>query len=364
MTVFILSVVVVLVVSAVCSLTEAALYSVRLPYIRRLADSGTTSGAVLLKLKQNMGRPIAAILILNTAANTAGAAVAGAQANHLFGERVLLVFSVLFTLSVLFFSEIIPKMVGVLHSRPVARHAAVPLNALVTVLHPIISMVERVSKWLKPKGRLIAAPEEEVRQFAMLSAEEGSIMQLEAELVKNALALDKVTAREIMTPRTVVEKLSDATTVRDAAREVGKAVYSRIPIFDDEDPETWVGVVLTRDVLAAYARNELDVTLSSLARPIDFIPEQTPGHVLLRKFIKTRRHLFAVANEYGGVVGVVTLEDILESVIGQEIMDEVDVTEDLQELAKHRRKRQIQEAEAGHEAAPASEQESEPRDRS
>ncbi len=356
MTIFIVSVATVLVVSALCSLTEASLYSVRLPYIRRLAEGGSSAGAVLLKFKQNMGRPIAAILVLNTAANTAGAAVAGAQANHLFGEHVLLVFSVLFTLSVLFFSEIIPKMVGVLHARPVARHTALPLNALITLLRPIISLVEHVSKRLKPKGPLIAAPEDEVRQFAMLSAEEGSIMQVEAELVKNALALDKVTARDVMTPRPVVEKLSDALTVRDAVHDAQKTVYSRIPVFSDDDPETWVGVVLSRDVLAAHARNELDRTLGSLARPIDFISEKTPGHVLLRKFIKTRRHLFAVADEYGGVVGVVTLEDVVESVIGQEIMDEVDVTADLQDFAKQRRKRNLPEGEFG-KHAPAKENE-------
>lgn len=357
MTIFIVSVVTVLLVSAMCSLTEAALYSVRLPYIRRLAEGGSSSGAVLLKFKQNMGRPIAAILVLNTAANTAGAAVAGAQANHLFGEHVLLLFSVLFTLSVLFFSEIIPKMVGVLHARPVARQTAIPLDLLITLLHPIITVVERVSKKLKPKGRLITAPEDEVRQFAMLSAEEGSILQVEAEIVKNALALDEVTARDVMTPRPVVEKLSDAMTVRDAVHDAQKAVYSRIPVYSEDDPENWVGVVLSRDILAAHARGELDATLGSIARPIDFISEDTPGHILLRKFIKTRRHLFAVADEYGGVVGVVTLEDVVESVIGQEIMDEVDVTADLQDFAKQRRKRNVPETELGQQA-PATENKS------
>lgn len=341
MTLFIVSVATVLLVSAACSLTEAALYSVRLPYIRRLVEAGSPAGTVLKKFKENMERPIAAILILNTAANTAGAAVAGAQANALFGERVLVAFSASFTLAVLFFSEIVPKMMGVVYSRPVAHYLAIPLNALATLLHPVISVVEQVSKVLKPKGPIFAAPEDEVRQLAMLSAEEGSILQLEADLVKNVLALDKITAREIMTPRPVVEKLPDDTTAGQAAKDVEEWIFSRIPIYSATDPEKWVGVVLSRDILSAVAKGDLDANLGSLARPLEFVSEQTPGHVLLKKFLKSRRHLFAVADEYGGVVGIVSLEDILESVIGQEIMDEVDVTADLQELAKQRRRREL-----------------------
>lgn len=349
MVLFIVSVATVLLVSAACSLTEAALYSVRLTYVRRLVETGSTSGLLLKKFKDNMERPIAAILILNTAANTAGASIAGAQANHLFGDSVIIGFSVSFTLAVLFFSEIIPKMLGVVYSRRVAQYFAVPLNAVMTLLYPLIRIVEGVSKWFKPRGPVIAAPEDEVRHLAMLSAEEGSILQLEAELVKNVLALDKITAREIMTPRPVVEKLPADTTAGEASRTVKEWIFSRIPIVASDDPEKWVGVVLSRDILAALARDDFDATLGSLSRPIDFVSEQTPGHVLLRKFLKTRRHLFAVADEYGSVVGIVTLEDILEALIGQEIMDEVDVTPDLQELAKQRRRRQLREGDQGDE---------------
>lgn len=341
MTIFIVSVATVLLVSAMCSLSEASLYSVRLPFVRRLAETGNRSGVVLKKFKENMERPIAAILILNTAANTAGAAVAGAQANRLFGENVLIAFSVTFTFAVLFFSEIVPKMLGVVYARPVAQHFAIPLNALVTILHPVIRLVDAVSRRLKPKGPVIAAPEDEVRHLAMLSAEEGSILQLEADLVKNVLALDKTTAREIMTPRPVVEKLAEDTTVRNAARAIPEWIYSRIPIYAADDPEQWVGVVLSREILDALAHDDFDKPLKALARPLDLVSDQTPGHILLRQFLKTRRHLFAVADEFGSVVGIVTLEDILESVIGQEIMDEVDVTPDLQQLAKQRRRREL-----------------------
>lgn len=344
MTLFVLSVLTVLLVSATCSLTEAALYSVRLPYVRRLVETESRAGRVLQRFKLNMERPIAAILILNTAANTAGAAIAGAQASHLFGEH-LLVFSLSFTLAVLFLSEIIPKVLGVVYNRPVAHHLAVPLEGVVALLYPLIALVETISKKLKPKGPVIAFPEEEVQHMAMLSAEEGSILRLEAELVKNVLALDQVMARDIMTPRTVVQKLPADTTVREASRMIKEWTFSRIPIYAPDDPEKWVGVVLSRDILNALAHDDFERVLGSLARPIDFVHEKTRGHVLLRIFLRNRRHLSGVVDEYGSVVGIVTLEDLLESFLGQEIMDEVDVTADLQELAKRRSQQRIREEE-------------------
>lgn len=338
MTLFLVTIVVVMVVSATCSLTEAALYSVRLPYVRHLAESGSRAGKTLARFKEQMDRPVAAILILNTIGNTAGAAIAGALASELFGARILIVFSVTFTLSILFFAEIIPKILGVVYNRGVAKTLALPLNGLVTLLHPLLLAVEALSTWLRPKRPIIAFPEEEVWQMAMLSAEEGSILRLEAELVKNALALDQVTAEDIMTPRTVVQKLSSDLTVREASHEIQDWTFSRIPLYDPEDPEKWVGVVLSRDILNALAHDRFDQKLAELSRPIDFVHERTRGHVLLRDFLRTRRHLSAVVDEYGSVVGIVSLEDILESVLGQEIMDEVDVTADLQELAKRRRR--------------------------
>lgn len=198
MTLFIVSVLVVMVVSAICSLSEAAMYAVRLPYVRQITEEGSSAGQTLTGFKENMERPISAILIVNTVANTAGAAVAGAQARILFGESSLLWFSLCFTLGVLFFSEIIPKVLGVVHNRPIATALARPWAAAIKLLYPVIWLVEHLSRLLKPREDL-AAPEEEVHQFAMLSAEEGSIMPYEAKMVSNVLRLDEVKTRDIMT---------------------------------------------------------------------------------------------------------------------------------------------------------------------
>ena len=167
-----------------------------------------------------------------------------------------------------------------------------------------------------------------------MSAEEGSILPLEAELVRNVLRLNDVTAKEIMTPRTVVYKLDASRTVAEVAAEVGHAPHSRIPIHAPENPEDWIGQVLKEEVLGYMARDEYDVRLEALAKPLGYVPELVPGHQLLSEFLRRRVHLLAVVDEYGGMAGVVTLEDVMESLLGEEIVDETDRVVDLQQAAR------------------------------
>lgn len=341
MTLFIVSVALVLLVSALCSLTEAALYSVRRAYVRQLAASGSRAGKILLHFKENMEQPITAILIINTAANTAGAAVAGAQAAKLFGDQTpfgipaVVLFSVLFTIAVLLFSEIMPKVAGVSYGTTIARLASIPLAAVIRALKPLVWAVQSVSKVVRRRSPVPQAPEEEVRQIALLSAEEGSILPLEAKLVRNVLALNEVRARDIMTPRTVVFSLAAGTPVAEVGEQIMAVPYTRIPIWD-EDPENWTGIVLKHDILACLARDEFDTRLESIKKPLGFVPEGALGHRLLHTFIQGRRHLLAVVDEYGGILGVVSLEDVMESLIGAEIVDETDLFADMQQVARRR----------------------------
>ena len=335
MDLFITSVAVVLVVSALCSLSEAALYAVAPGYVRQLADSGNVRGRLLTRFKENMGPPITAILILNTVANTAGAAIAGAQARFLFGESALLWFSALFTLAVLVLSEIIPKVVGVTRNRVVSRAIAVPLSGVVRALWPFVWLSQRFSDALV-SSREPVAPESEVWRIADLSAEEGSILPSEAALVKNVLRLDEIKARDIMTPRTVVFKQPNNLTVKDISKDAWALPHARIPIHDAVDTENWTGQVLRRDILACLGRDQFDVTLAALAKPLEFVPETLPGHELLQQFLKRRKHLFGVLDEHGHVIGIVTLEDVLESLIGEEIVDETDNVVDMREVARKR----------------------------
>ena len=336
MTVLIVSVAIVLLVSGLCSLSEAAIYAVRMPYVRNLTEAGTMSGRLLMGFKENMEQPISAILVINTVANTAGAAVAGAQAHTLYGEASMLWFSACFTLAVLVIAEIIPKIVGVAYSERVSRLVALPLHVMTRVLLPLVWVIQQMSQYLKPSKPLQAAPEEEVEQLARMSAEEGSILAEEADLVQNVLHLNDVTAREIMTPRPVVLKFPAGMTVQQVSERTAEWTYSRIPVFADDDPEIWVGFVLRRDILACLAKDEFDVALESICRPLLFVDEGTAGHVLLKSFVRRKTHIFGVTDWFGDLIGIVTLEDVVESLIGEEIVDEVDSAVDMQEVARLR----------------------------
>ncbi len=173
-----------------------------------------------------------------------------------------------------------------------------------------------------------------------MSAEEGSILPIEAELVQHVLKLNDVTAQQIMTPRSVVRRFRANTTLREVGEEMAagriKWTNARVPITDSDDDNVWCGVVLRRDVLAHLAHDEFDRTLQSLAKPLHRVPSTTPGHVLLKSFLNRRSHLFVVTSEADEIVGIVTLEDVMESLIGEEIVDEVDVVVDMQELARRR----------------------------
>jgi CBS domain containing-hemolysin-like protein len=318
MELFITAVAIVLIVSALCSLSEAALYSVAPAYVRQLAESGTTQGRLLTRFKQNIGPPITAILVMNTVANTAGASIAGAQARFLFGESALLWFSALFTLAVLVLAEIIPKVIGVSRNRAVSRMMAIPLDGLVRALWPFVRLTQRFSGAIAG-GREPVAPESEIGRIADLSAEEGSILQSEATLVKNVLKLDEIRARDIMTPRTVVFKQPDNLTVEEISKEAWALPYARIPVHDAEETDDWTGLVLRR-------------------------PETLPGHTLLNQFLRRRKHLFGVIDEYGNIIGIVTMEDVLESLIGEEIVDETDKVVDMREVARKRSQQQYGDA--------------------
>ena len=336
MTLLLVTVAAVLLVSGLCSLTEAALYSVRVSYVRNLADSGSRAGAILNVFKAGMERPIAAILIVNTVANTAGATIAGALAEKELGHGALIWFAAGFTLCVLVFAEILPKIAGVAFSQGVTRTVAVGLQAVGFVLGPLVWLVQTASRIVLPTAHIAIAPEDEVRHMARMSAEEGSILPIEAELVQNVLKLNDLFAKEIMTPRAVVSELKANMTLGEVEAQERVWAHSRLPVYAEGDSERWAGIVLRRDILTSLARGERDKLVGSMCQPVHFVPSNTRGHLLLRQFVAMRTHLFGVVNERGVVVGVVTLEDVLESLIGEEIVDETDVVVDMQQYARDR----------------------------
>ena len=336
MTELVLAVTAAIGISSLCSLFEAVLYAVPVAHIETLAQSGRRAGRVLRQLRHHIDRPIAAILTLNTIAHTVGATVAGAAAERLFGHAWLPAFSIVFTLAVLVISEILPKTAGVAYSRSLAPSVALPLNGLVWAFRPFIWLSEGLTRLVVRDRQHTGVSPEELHVLARMSQRTGDLPAEEADAIANVLTLRQKTVRDIMTPRTVVFSLSAATTVTEARSRKETYHHSRIPVHDS-DADDVVGMVHRRDLMAALARQDLDATMEQLMGAIDFVAETMGADRLLRRFLRRQAHLFMVIDQYGGLTGLVTLEDVLEELLGQEIVDEYDEAVDMRELAHRRR---------------------------
>ena len=333
-----LSVVVGLVVltSAACSLFEAVLYSVPLAQIDALERTGNPSGPILRTLRAHVDRPIAAILSLNTVANTGGAALAGAIAARVLDSVWIGYFSALFTLAILLFSEIIPKTAGVVYARRLAGPIARPLRFLVLVFAPVIWLSRRVTRLVAAGREADRVSDEDLLLMVRRGLRSGDLKPHEASVISNVLSLEVKTAGQIMTPRTVVFALHTDTSLADAAANTQLLQHSRVPVYDD-DPDDIVGIVHRRDILRAAAKDEFDTTLDQLMHPVHFVVETAKLDQLLRTFLEQRQHLVVVTDEFGSVSGIVTLEDVLEEILGREIVDEFDQVVDLRAFARQQR---------------------------
>lgn len=327
-----------IIISAFCSLAEAVLYSLPLSHVEVMIREGKRSGFLLKNLKNDIKKPIAAILILNTIANTTGAAIAGASAVAIFGNYILAFFSIMFTMLILIFSEIMPKTAGVIYCKQLASFITYPINILVKVLAPIIWICLLTTKLFKKSGDDIFASYREIQAIATLSQKSGEIDRQEEKTIINMLELKNKTVRKVMTPRTVTFALSQHVTVHEANIHKEKwNLHSRVPVYD-KDQDDIVGIVLRKDVLIAAAEGRTSITLETLRQPPHFVPETAPLPIVLLKFFEQRQHLFIVVDEYGGVTGIISLEDIIEEIMGEEIMDESDKAMNMRELAKLRRR--------------------------
>ncbi len=335
MTILILVVCVTIFVSAQCSLCEATLYSTRMGSLEAARKNPKLERPAhkMITMKRRISEPIAAILILNTIANTAGATIAGMYAHQVLGTPLVPLFSALFTLAILLFAEILPKTVGAVHWRGLWRFIVWPLIIMKYGLYPLILATEKLTSWLM-KGR--TAPgitEEDILGTVRLGAREGEISEWEDLMVHNIIRLEDMKVREIMTPRTVMFALNGKMTVDDALKISSEKGFTRIPIYKGHR-EQIVGYVMIHDLSLAHASREPGTTLATIAKPIAFTPEITNCLTLLNAFLRKRLQIVIVTDEYGGVSGLVTLEDLLEVVLGAEIVDERDTVVDMQEMAR------------------------------
>jgi CBS domain containing-hemolysin-like protein len=328
-------------ISAICSILEAVLYSVPNSYLEILQKKGAPSAPVIKELKSDIHRPITAILTLNTIANTMGAAVAGAAAAAVFGADNLGWFSVAFTLTILIFSEILPKTIGVAYCRELAPWVATPIKILVATLKPIIFFCQAIIRLIPRHSEESLTSAEEVMAIAALSRRSGQIDSQEEKVITNILGLKNKDVIDAMTPRTVTFALDEKISVGEAFLLKDKwNLHSRVPVYRDE-PDDISGIVLRKDVLSSAADDMDSLELSALALPVNFVPETAPLSIVLLDFIKKKQHLFVVVDEYGSMTGVISMEDIIEEIFGQEIMDESDQIIDMRALAKKRRKEKV-----------------------
>jgi CBS domain containing-hemolysin-like protein len=348
LTALVLTVVAAIAISFICSLCEAVLLSLTASQVEMLRQSGSRHGDRLAALRADIEEPITAILSLNTVVNTVGAAFAGAASAHLFGQRGMLWFSALFTITILLFSEILPKSLGVSYAMRLAPAVASILRVMTLVMKPVVWVCQGVTALLPERKNDDAVSAEELRTIAHLSRQSGEIDQEEEKVISNILQLRRRTVRQIMTPRTVTFTIDANLRVEEAVamlKRVGS--HSRIPVYDG-DPANITGIVMGKDILRAAAEEKDQSRLSSLTQPVHFVPESAPLKQVLREFFERRQHLFVVVDEYGSMTGVISLEDVIEEIVGREIVDESDKTLDMRELA---RSRQLA-AEAGQDKPP------------
>jgi CBS domain containing-hemolysin-like protein len=287
----------------------------------------------MIQMKKKISVPIAAILILNTIANTAGATIAGMYAHKVLGAVLVPLFSIVFTLAILFFAEIIPKTVGAVYWRTFWPVIVWPLAVIKYPLYPLIWITEKFSVFLT-RGRPPAPmTEEDILGTIRLGAKEGEITEWESLMVHNIIKLENTQVREIMTPRKVMFALDAKIKVDKALQAAGEQGFTRIPVYQ-EDKDSILGYVMIHDLGSAKTLAEPNTPISAIVKPISFVAETTNCLTLLNSFLKKRSHISIVEDEYGGVAGLVTLEDLLETVLGAEIVDETDTVVDLQKLAR------------------------------
>ena len=329
-----------IIISAGCSLFEAVLYSVPLRHIETMIQEGKRGGRIFKELRGEIEKPITAILSLNTIAHTAGAAVAGAAATAVFGHQWLVYFSVCFTLAILIFSEVVPKTAGVVYGRTLVPYVAFPLKVLVRVMTPAVWLCSHITGLIARENTQESVSSDELRSMARLSLQTGGIKQYQESVIDNILSLDTGTVKSVMTPRTVVFSLSEHITLEEASRQSSGWEHSRFPVYD-KDVEDIVGVVLTKELFIALGEGKKSTPLTELMMPVHFVVETAKLSNVLMEFMESRQKLFVVLDEYGGIAGIISLEDILEEILGREIIDESDQVADKRKLARERRSRLI-----------------------
>lgn len=323
------------VVSFICSVLESVLLSVTMPYVSVLEKDRPRASELLMYQKQNINKSIASILIINTIANTLGAAVVGAQAKSVYGDGAVLYISVILTFAILFLSEIIPKTIGATYWKSLAPGSAYFIQFFIWITYPIILITLFVTNRISSSDDGMSLTREELIESTLLSEDEGVLDEKESDVIENILLLDKIKIHEILTPRTVVFAINGDRTIKDIVEnEPAIFKFSRVPVYKDTI-ESITGMVMTKKIFKQALYDD-SVQLKSIQKDIFKINENIPVSMALDLFIKKKEHMFLVLDSYDQTEGIVTLEDCVETILGVEIIDESDSDADMREVAKRK----------------------------
>lgn len=320
--------------SFLCSVLEAVLLSTPMSYISMRENQGSKTATLMKQYKNNVDRPVGAILSLNTIAHTIGSAGVGAESIKIFGEQYFGLISAILTLLILVLSEIIPKTIGASYWRSLAMPSTRIIRVLILITYPLVLLSELITKVFTPRGNQASMSREEVSAMVDVGTTEGIFRESESKLIKSCIALSGVKARQIMTPSIVVESACQDLTVKDFQAKQSWS-FSRIPVYAG-DKDYITGYVLKDAVLKLLSEDQFHVKLSDLKRPILTFREEESVFQIWENMLEKREHISVIIDEYGGLRGLVTMEDIIETMTGVEIVDEDDVAVDMQALAKEK----------------------------
>lgn len=323
-------------ISFLCSILEAVLLSTPMSFITMKEQEGVKIAQLLKKYKIENERPLAAILSLNTIAHTIGAAGVGAQSNEIFGDEYFAITSSILTLLILVLSEIIPKNIGANYWRQLAIPATKLIHILVIIAYPLVLMSDWLTRLMPAKKQVLSVSREEVSAMVAVGAEEGVLEKEENSMIQNLLKLDDITARDIMTPSSVVEIAEENITLKEFYQNEAYRAYSRIPVYNEENDDYIKGYVLKQTILEKLSEDKFGMHLSEVTRPILSFQENVSVSEIWETLLAKKEHISIIIDEYGCFRGIVTMEDVIETMLGTEIVDEKDTVTDMQELARER----------------------------
>ena len=335
----IFAVVLVLFCSGICSGVEAALLSVPLIKLRKLAETKKPSALALLSIRLKINRPITTIVTLNNIANIGGSIFVGGVATSVLGSQWLGTFTGILTFLIIVFGEIIPKTIGENHALSIAQATAKPIIWLTRILTPFVWCIELISYPFIKKKKEKTTDESEIKFLAQIGHKEGVIENNESEMIQKVFDFNDLTASDIMTPRVAMTYINEKDVLSAIKDTIMNSQHSRIIVIKDS-PDDIVGIALKNELLSAMIRGKSDKTISSFVHEVNYVAESARTDKLLKGFQNNRQHLTVVVDEYGGIAGIVTLEDVLEILTG-EIIDETDKVTDLQEFARKKHNRSL-----------------------